>query len=256
MTCGYNRSQNYFTALLFFFKQYHELLGGFPGHTSEKESACQCSRHKRCRFEPWVGKILWRRKWQPTSVSLPGKFPGQRGAQWAAVHGVAESQTRLSTYAHVHYVGEKIRAVKSLHTFLSSQEQLSPTWGEGGTRHDPFYRKTGVILKIWIMFVLALWRMILLIDIKTRFLFFWEVKEGQTLNCGNRALWTGVSYLLSHFFDSEPLKKLLSQTFTLSHPLFQSQLTRNVFQFLGILWKYNLCCVFRNMGTVTKNTFE
>ena len=179
-----------------------------------------------------------------------------RGAQWTAVHGVAESQTRLSTYAHMHYVGEKIRAVKSLHTFLSSQEQLSPTCREGWTRHDPFYRKTGVILKIWIMFVLALWRMILLIDAKTRFLFFWEVKEGQALNCGNRALQTGVSYLLSHFFDLEPLKKLLSQTFTHSHPLFQSQTTRNVFQFWGILWKYNLCCVFRNMGTVTKNTFE
>ena len=39
MTCGYNRSQNYFTALLLFFKQIHELLGGFPGGTSGKESA-------------------------------------------------------------------------------------------------------------------------------------------------------------------------------------------------------------------------
>ena len=27
-----------------------------------KESACQC---RRCRFDPWVGKIPWRRKWQP-----------------------------------------------------------------------------------------------------------------------------------------------------------------------------------------------
>ena len=29
-------------------------------------------------YLPWVGKILWRRKWQPTLVSLPGKSHGQR----------------------------------------------------------------------------------------------------------------------------------------------------------------------------------
>ena len=36
-----------------------------------KESACQCRRRG---FSPWVGKILWRRAWQPTLVFLPGKF--------------------------------------------------------------------------------------------------------------------------------------------------------------------------------------
>ena len=29
-------------------------------------------------FDPWVGKIPWRRKWQPDPVFLPGKFHGQR----------------------------------------------------------------------------------------------------------------------------------------------------------------------------------
>ena len=51
---------------------------GFPGGTSGKEAACQCRRHKSCRFDPWVGKLSWRRKWQPTSVSLPGESHGQR----------------------------------------------------------------------------------------------------------------------------------------------------------------------------------
>ena len=32
-------------------------------------------RHKRCGFDPWVGKIPWSRKWQPTPVFLPGKIP-------------------------------------------------------------------------------------------------------------------------------------------------------------------------------------
>jgi len=51
---------------------------GFPGGASSKESAGQCMRHKRCRFDSWVGKIPWRRKWQPTPVSLPGESQGQR----------------------------------------------------------------------------------------------------------------------------------------------------------------------------------
>ena len=29
-------------------------------------------------FDPWVGKIPWRRNWQPTPVFLPGEFHGQR----------------------------------------------------------------------------------------------------------------------------------------------------------------------------------
>ena len=33
---------------------------------------------KRFGFDPWVGKIPWRRKWQPAPVFLPGKFHGQR----------------------------------------------------------------------------------------------------------------------------------------------------------------------------------
>ena len=51
---------------------------GFPGGAHGKESAWQCRRHKRHRFDPWVGKIPWRRAWQPTPVFLPGEFHGQR----------------------------------------------------------------------------------------------------------------------------------------------------------------------------------
>ena len=45
---------------------------------SHNNSACQCRRHKRSGFNPWVRKIPWRRKWQSTSVFLPGKSHGQR----------------------------------------------------------------------------------------------------------------------------------------------------------------------------------
>ena len=48
---------------------------GLPWWLSGKESACQCRRR---RFNPWVGKIPWSRKWQPTPVFLPGESHGQR----------------------------------------------------------------------------------------------------------------------------------------------------------------------------------
>ena len=34
----------------------------FPRWHSGKEPACQCRRHQRRRFDPWLGKILWRRE--------------------------------------------------------------------------------------------------------------------------------------------------------------------------------------------------
>ena len=46
----------------------------------------------RCGFDPYVGKIPWSSKWQPTPVFLPGKFM-DRGAWWATVHRVPKSQT-------------------------------------------------------------------------------------------------------------------------------------------------------------------
>ena len=45
------------------------------GGSDCKESACQ---RKRLGFDPWIGKIIWRRKWQLTPVFLPGKFQGHR----------------------------------------------------------------------------------------------------------------------------------------------------------------------------------
>ena len=46
--------------------------------TIGKEPACQSRRHERCRFDPWVRELPWRRTWQPTPVCLPGESHGQR----------------------------------------------------------------------------------------------------------------------------------------------------------------------------------
>ena len=52
-----------------------------PGGASGKEPACQCKRDKRWGFDPRVGKIPWRRAWQPTPVFLPGESHGQRSLE-------------------------------------------------------------------------------------------------------------------------------------------------------------------------------
>ena len=50
----------------------------FPGGVSGKEPTCQCRRHKKCGFNPWVRKISWRRAQQPTPAFLSGESHGQR----------------------------------------------------------------------------------------------------------------------------------------------------------------------------------
>ena len=42
-------------------------------------------------FDPWVGKIPWRREWLPTPVSMPGEFQGQRSLEGYSPWGCKES---------------------------------------------------------------------------------------------------------------------------------------------------------------------
>ena len=72
----------------------------FPGGTSGKEPACQCSRPKRHGFNPWVRKIPWKRAWHPTPVFLPGESPWTGEPGRLQPMGVSKSQTWLSNVAH------------------------------------------------------------------------------------------------------------------------------------------------------------
>ena len=64
---------------------------GYPGGLLE--STYQCKRHG---FDPWVGRIPWRRKWQPIPILLPGESHGQRSlAGYILSMGLPRSWTRL-----------------------------------------------------------------------------------------------------------------------------------------------------------------
>ena len=67
-------------------------LVGLLKWLSGKESSCQCKSLRRRRFNPWVRKIPWVKKRQPTSIFLPGKSHGQRS--WAGLQSKVLQQVQ------------------------------------------------------------------------------------------------------------------------------------------------------------------
>ena len=81
----------------------------WTGGTSGKESACQCRRHGRHRFDPWVGKIPWRRKWQPILVFLLGKPQGQRSLAGYSLWSHKESD--MTEHACTHCISCNVQVL-------------------------------------------------------------------------------------------------------------------------------------------------
>ena len=69
---------------------------GLPGGASGKILPTNAG-DVRLQFDPWVGKISWRRAWQPTPVFLPGESHGQRNLMGYSPWGCKESDTTEMT---------------------------------------------------------------------------------------------------------------------------------------------------------------
>ena len=77
-------------------------LKKFPIHVPLviKKAGCQCRIHKRHRFQPWVGKISWRRTWQPTPVFFFGEFHRQRSPVDYSLQGrIGLDMTKVTKHA-------------------------------------------------------------------------------------------------------------------------------------------------------------
>ena len=66
------------------------LFRGLSPRPSGREAACQC---RRLGCSPWVGKVSWRRKWQPDPVFLQGESHGQRSLVGYHLKGLEKSDT-------------------------------------------------------------------------------------------------------------------------------------------------------------------
>jgi len=66
-------------------------LQGFPSGSEAKNSPAM-QDHRRCRFDPWVGKSPWRRHGNPLQYSYL-ENPMDRGAWWAIIHRIAKGWT-------------------------------------------------------------------------------------------------------------------------------------------------------------------
>ena len=96
----------------------------FP--TGGKESACQCRRCKRCSFDPWVRKIPWRRKWQPTPVFLPSISHAQGSLMGYSSRGFTESD--MTEHTRTRFPIQSNPMKRYLETFLVR--------GRGGLRNS------------------------------------------------------------------------------------------------------------------------
>ena len=109
---------------------------GLPRWLSDKESACQ---GRKRGFDPWVGKIPWRRAWQPTPVFLPGKSHRQRSLVGYSPWGCRESDTteqlgthfsHLEVESHASPFGAGLSLVTSLTSRMQSKGHSRTSGGK------------------------------------------------------------------------------------------------------------------------------
>ena len=86
-----------------------------PGGASGNQSACECKRCRRHGFHPWVGKVPWRRAWQPTPVFLPGESHAQRSLVGYSPRDHKWLDTTERTHTHQRSFTEKVTVCQVVH---------------------------------------------------------------------------------------------------------------------------------------------
>ena len=89
---------------------------------------------RRPRFDSWVGKMFWRRAWQPSPVFLPGESHGQGSLAGYSLWGHRESNTteRLSLLPlpHVRYDSKGFLCINSLSPSDNTRKSVFPSCKE------------------------------------------------------------------------------------------------------------------------------
>ena len=93
-----------------------------------------CLKRGRPGFDPWVGKIPWRRKWQPTPVFLPGKSHGRWNLVGYNPWGHKESD--MTEWLHFHFQSLQVEklatfGIRAPSPLVFSKLPFSSGWCQG-----------------------------------------------------------------------------------------------------------------------------
>ena len=119
--CGYFK-----TLCIFPVTRSYSKIEDFPcGLAVKNLSVMQETRiDKGPRFHPWVRKIHWRRKWQPTPVFLPGKTHGQRSLAGYSPWGCKEAHTTERLHSLTHSLTPVAKDWKHQFSFQSQRKAM------------------------------------------------------------------------------------------------------------------------------------
>ena len=122
----------WYSVFLLTFIAFVQVAKEFPKWLSSKKICLQCRRQGS---NPWVRKMPWKRKWQPTPVFSPGEFHGQRSlvgfSPWGhrARHNLATEHIHTHTHTHTHTEACKAIFRAWSYLFLSSSIQSNKEAG-------------------------------------------------------------------------------------------------------------------------------
>ena len=109
---------------------------------------------KRCGFDPWVGKIPWRREWLPTSVFLPGEFHGQRSlvdyGPWSHKEWDMTEWLTLSLLPPLSQTKVRSQKSKSIVHFKKTRERALTCGIKGSSQNLYIYIYTYTYIYIYI----------------------------------------------------------------------------------------------------------
>ena len=127
-----------------------------PRWLSDKESTCQYRKHRRPGFDPWVGRNPWRRKWQPTSVFLPGQSHGQRNLAVYSPWGCKESNMteHACTFCNA---GNYARWVNKMEIYVNFEWTVCVPTNFRGWWNCSFVLPLKFLLNLFCLFFPLLW---------------------------------------------------------------------------------------------------
>ena len=111
--------------------------------SGKKKNACWCQRHKRRGFDPWVGKIPWRRAWKPTLVFLPGNSMDRGAGRLQSIGSQRVGRdwsNSARTYAYSVYNDPRLAlstdTTEAIQILFKSRLQIN-SYGSSSKEHPP-----------------------------------------------------------------------------------------------------------------------